>query len=218
MREYDLVVFDWDGTLMDSTAHIVNAIQQACRDLALPVPGREAASHVIGLRLAEAMQQFCPPDQATRLPNLVDAFRRRYQADLDRVTLFDAARDTLEAIRASGAFVAIATGSSRAGLDRALAAAGIGELFDATRTVDECHSKPHPDMLLQLTAYFGVECRRAVMVGDTSHDLLMALNAGSHGVGISHGAHGSEELTRCQPRAIVHSLPELSSWLLPRLC
>ncbi|MCD4484931.1 HAD-IA family hydrolase [Chromobacterium vaccinii] len=218
MREYDLVVFDWDGTLMDSTAHIVNAIQQACRDLALPVPDREAASHVIGLRLAEAMQQFCPPDQASRLPELVDAFRRHYQSDLDRVTLFDAARDTLEAIRACGAFVAIATGSSRAGLDRALAASGIKSLFDATRTVDECHSKPHPDMLLQLTDLFGVALDRTVMVGDTSHDLLMARNAGSHGVGISHGAHDSAELIRCEPRVIVHSLSELSSWLLPKLC
>ncbi|MEO4026608.1 HAD-IA family hydrolase [Chromobacterium vaccinii] len=218
MREYDLVVFDWDGTLMDSTAHIVNAIQQACRDLALPVPDREAASHVIGLRLAEAMQQFCPPDRANRLPELVDAFRRHYQADLERVTLFDAARETLEAIRASGTFVAIATGSSRAGLDRALAASGIKNLFDATRTVDECHSKPHPDMLLQLTDLFGVALDRTVMVGDTSHDLLMARNAGSHGVGISHGAHDSAELIRCEPRVIVHSLSELSSWLLPRLC
>ncbi|AXE36694.1 HAD family hydrolase [Chromobacterium phragmitis] len=217
MREFDLVVFDWDGTLMDSTAHIVNAIQQACRELALPVPGREAASHVIGLRLAEAMGQFCPGEHAGKLPALVDAFRRHYQADLDRVTLFDAARGTLDAIRAKGVFVAIATGSSRAGLERALAAAGIAELFDATRTVDECHSKPHPDMLLQLTDFFGVAAERAVMVGDTSHDLLMASHAGCHGVGISHGAHDCAELTRCQPRAIVHSLPELSSWLLPRL-
>ncbi|QEL54831.1 HAD family hydrolase [Chromobacterium paludis] len=217
MREYDLVVFDWDGTLMDSTAHIVHAIQQACRELSLPVPARDAASHVIGLRLADAMRQFCPDDQAHRLGELVDAFRRHYQAGLDQVTLFDAARDTLEAIRAHGVFVAIATGSSRAGLDRSLSAAGIAGLFDATRTVDECHSKPHPDMLLQLTDFFGVECRRTVMVGDTSHDLLMAGNAGCHGVGIGHGAHALEQLQHCQPRAIVHSLPELAAWLLPRL-
>jgi phosphoglycolate phosphatase len=218
MREYDLVVFDWDGTLMDSTGHIVHAIQQACRDLALPVPEREAASHVIGLRLADAMRQFCPERQTDSLPDLIDAFRRHYQANLDQVTLFDAARETLEAIRAHGVFVAIATGSSRAGLNRALAAAGIAELFDATRTVDECHSKPHPGMLLQLTDFFGVERGRTVMIGDTSHDLLMANHAGCHSVGIGHGAHASEHLQRCQPRAIVHSLPELASWLLPRLC
>ncbi|WP_434628466.1 HAD-IA family hydrolase [Chromobacterium sp. CV08] len=218
MREFDLVVFDWDGTLMDSTGHIVHAIQQACRELALPVPAREAASHVIGLRLAEAMQQFCPPDRAAQLPELVDAFRRHYQINLERVMLFDAARETLQAIRDAGAFVAIATGSSRAGLDRALAASGIAGLFDATRTVDECHSKPHPDMLLQLSDHFGVTLDRTVMIGDTSHDLLMARNAGGHGVGISHGAHDNAELVRCEPRAIVHSLPELSAWLLPRLC
>ncbi|AUH51721.1 HAD family hydrolase [Chromobacterium sp. ATCC 53434] len=217
MREFDLVVFDWDGTLMDSTGHIVHAIQQACRELALPVPSREAASHVIGLRLAEAMQQFCPPDRAAQMPELVDAFRRHYQTNLDRVTLFDAARETLQAIRDTDAFVAIATGSSRAGLDRALAASDIAALFDATRTVDECHSKPHPDMLLQLAGHFGVTLDRTVMIGDTSHDLLMANNAGGHGVGISHGAHDDAELERCEPRVIVHSLPELSTWLLPRL-
>ncbi|WP_199181231.1 HAD family hydrolase [Chromobacterium alticapitis] len=217
MREFDLVVFDWDGTLMDSTSHIVHAIQQACRDLALPVPARDAASHVIGLRLADALRRFCPEDRAEQLPALVDAFRRHYQANLDQVTLFDAARETLETIRAHGVFVAIATGSSRAGLERALGVVGIAELFDATRTVDECHSKPHPDMLLQLSDFFGVTLSRTVMIGDTSHDLLMAQNAGSHGVGISHGAHSDEHLRQCQPRAIVHSLPELSSWLQPRL-
>ncbi|MBW7568155.1 HAD-IA family hydrolase [Chromobacterium subtsugae] len=216
MREFDLVVFDWDGTLMDSTGHIVHAIQQACRDLDLPVPGREAASHVIGLRLDDALLRACPAAGA-RLPELTAAFRRRYQAGLERVTLFEHAQSTLQAIRAAGIFVAIATGSSRAGLDRALQAAGIQDLFDATRTVDECHSKPHPDMLFQLTDYFGVACGRALMVGDTSHDLLMARNAGSVGVGISHGAHADKELLRCQPAALVHSLPELSSWLLPRL-
>ncbi|UTH74066.1 HAD family hydrolase [Chromobacterium sp. IIBBL 290-4] len=217
MREFDLVVFDWDGTLMDSTSHIVHAIQQACREMSLPVPERDAASHVIGLRLADAMRRFCPDARASELPELVDAFRRHYQANLDQVTLFDDARETLEAIRGQGVFVAIATGSSRAGLDRALGVAGIAELFDATRTVDECHSKPHPDMLLQLTDYFGVALDRTLMVGDTSHDLLMAQNAGSHGVGISHGAHDSAELLRCQPRIIVHSLAELSAWLSPKL-
>ncbi|OHX14589.1 HAD family hydrolase [Chromobacterium sphagni] len=217
MREFDLVVFDWDGTLMDSTGHIVEAIQQACRELDLPVPDRETASHVIGLRLDSALLRACPKVGSDRLPALVDAFRRHYQTNLDQVTLFEGTREILLAIRDSGVFVAIATGSSRAGLDRALAAAGIAELFDATRTVDECHSKPHPDMLLQLTARFGVKSGRTLMVGDTSHDLLMAGNARCHGVGISHGAHAGEQLQRDHPLIIVHSLTELGAWLLPRL-
>lgn len=214
---FDLVVFDWDGTLMDSTAHISQSIQQACADLSLPVPSREQASHVIGLRLAEALQQACPAAAPEQLPRLTEAFRHHYHANQHQVTLFDGAVECLNAIAASGAFMAVATGNSRAGLNRLLEQTGLGPLFHATRTVDECHSKPHPDMLLSLTEVLGADPRRTLMIGDTSHDLLMANNAGCHGVGVSFGAHDSEQLENCQPLALFHSYAELSAWLLPKL-
>ena len=123
---FDLVVFDWDGTLMDSTAHISQSIQQACADLSLPIPSREQASHVIGLRLAEALQQACPAADAEQLPRLTEAFRHHYHANQHQVTLFDDAEDCLNAIAASGVFLAVATGNSRAGLNRLLEQTGLG--------------------------------------------------------------------------------------------
>ncbi|OWY39560.1 HAD family hydrolase [Xenophilus sp. AP218F] len=216
-QTYDLVVFDWDGTLMDSTGHIVQSLQQACRDLDLPVPDYAQASHVIGLRLADALRQACPAVDEARLPALTAAFRQHYLANHDQVLFFDGALACLDAVKARGAFVAVATGNSRAGLNRLLAASGLDDFFDATRTVDECHSKPNPDMLLQIADALGVELKRALMIGDTSHDLQMAQNAGCHGLGVGFGAHPASHLENFGPQAIVHSYDELSSWLLPKL-
>lgn len=210
---FDLVVFDWDGTLMDSTAHISQSIQQACADLSLPVPSREQASHVIGLRLAEALQQACPAAAPEQLPRLTEAFRHHYHANQHQVTLFDGAVDCLNAIAASGVFLAVATGNSRAGLNRLLEQTGLGPLFHATRTVDECHSKPHPDMLLSLTEMLGADPRRTLMIGDTSHDLLMAHNAGAAAVAVEYGAHPVDQLQACNPMFSAKSVAELHQWL-----
>ncbi|MDF0605359.1 HAD-IA family hydrolase [Neisseriaceae bacterium TC5R-5] len=216
-KTFDLIVFDWDGTLMDSTAHISKAIQQACADLSLPIPSREQASHCIGLELNQALQQACPSATQQQLPALHAAFIQHYHHQQQQVVLFDNAVECLQAIQASHTFLAVATGNSRRGLNRLLEQTGLHALFDATRTVDECHSKPHPAMLLELTDTLGVDPQRTLMIGDTSHDLQMAINARCHSVAVSYGAHSSEHLSCYQPGAIFHSIADLQHWLLPQL-
>lgn len=214
-RAYDLIVFDWDGTLMDSTAHIVNSIQNACRELALPVPDRKSASHVIGLKLDQALHMACPGLDAQQHQALTQAFIRHYRSNDDGVALFDGVREGLGALQQRGLFLAVATGNSRVGLNRLLGETGLGPLFDATRTVDECHSKPHPAMLLELTDQLGVQTARTLMVGDTTHDLQMAQNAGTHAAGVAYGAHHPDALDGFGARIIAGDFAEFMAWLLP---
>jgi len=211
---FDLVVFDWDGTLMDSTAHITRSIQRACADLGLPVPERARASHVIGLGLVDAMRHVCPGLPAERYQDMVNAYRTHYLAGDQAIELFDGVAEALARWRARGVLLAVATGKSRIGLDRALAATGLGECFAITRTVDECRSKPHPQMLDELMAEFGMAATSTVMIGDTSHDMLMAKNAGVDGLAVTYGAHPHDHLLDCAPRACVPSVQELDQWLL----
>lgn len=214
---FDLVVFDWDGTLMDSTAHITRSIQRACADLGLPVPERARASHVIGLGLVDAMRHVCPGLPAERYQDMVNAYRTHYLAGDQPIELFDGVAEALARWRARGVLLAVATGKSRIGLDRALAATGLGECFAITRTVDECRSKPHPQMLDDITEFLGADKRRTLMVGDTTHDLQMAQNAGTWGAGVSYGAHPVEALRDCAPLACFDSFAEFDTWLTPRL-
>ncbi|MDN0084856.1 HAD-IA family hydrolase [Crenobacter sp. SG2305] len=216
-KPFDLIVFDWDGTLMDSTAHIVHTIQAACADLGLPVPERERASHVIGLGLIDAMRYVCPGLPPSRYEEMGHAYKHHYVLGTETIELFDGVREGLAELRASGVFLAVATGKGRPGLDDALARTGLTSLFDATRTVNECASKPHPEMLLSLADELGVENRRTLMVGDTSHDLNMANNAGTRGVGVSYGAHPIDELLACNPLAIFDSFRSFHAWLQPQL-
>lgn len=216
-RDYDLIVFDWDGTLMDSTAHIVRSIQAACVDLGLPVPSRERASYVIGLGLTDAMRYACPGLEEARYHEMVDAYRRHYLAGDAGVDLFEGVAEALREYKEQGVFLAVATGKSRVGLDRVLALSGLDTVFDCTRTVDECHSKPHPQMLEQITDYLGVAPQRALMIGDTTHDLQMALNAGVPSVGVSYGAHPESELLALNPVACFACFGELHPWLRARI-
>ena len=211
---YDLIVFDWDGTLMDSTAHIVRSIQRACAQLDLPVPSREAASHVIGLGLIDAMRHIHPQLSAATHQAIADAYRHQYVHQEETVELFDGVLAGLAALEDAGYLLAVATGKSRGGLNHALASTGLQTRFVTTRTVDECHSKPHPDMLLQICEQTGMQPARTLMVGDTSHDLLMARHAGTHSAGVSYGAHPLDVLQDCGPQAIFHSYPELQQWLM----
>lgn len=212
-QRYDVLVFDWDGTLMDSTAHIVAAIQQAFRLLALPEPSREAASHVIGLGLREAMEYLCPSLQPADYQQLTGAYRQYYLGQPQATVLFDGVAAALQRYKEQDFLLAVATGKSRIGLDRVLAETGLTGLFDITRCADETFSKPHPAMLQEITDYLGLDVRRAVMVGDTTHDLLMAVNAGCDGVGVSYGAHPKAELLALAPVACCDSFAELDLWL-----
>jgi phosphoglycolate phosphatase len=212
--KYQLIVFDWDGTLLDSAGAIVQAIQSACIDLSLPVPEDSQARHVIGLGLVDAMRHAVPDLPPERYQAMVDRYRYHYLAGDHKLTLFDGVPQMLERLHAAGHILAIATGKSRLGLDRALDHSGLRPLFQASRCADECHSKPHPQMLEELMAEFCMAEASTVMIGDTSHDLLMASNAGVDALAVTYGAHPHNHLVEHKPAACLHSIQELDQWLL----
>ena len=212
-RRYDLIVFDWDGTLFDSTALIVRAIQAACRDLGAPVPSDEAAAHVIGLGLQDALQHAVPDLPVDLYPELGRRYRQHYFASHDQVTLFAGVPELLTGLRERNHWLAVATGKNRHGLNEALRISALGGLFDATRTADETRSKPHPQMLQELMREFGTDPERTLMIGDTTHDLQLAANAGTDAVAVAYGAHPPEQLGDLRPLTIAHSVPELQDWL-----
>ena len=213
-KQFDLIVFDWDGTLMDSTATIVKCIQAAARDLGLPVPDKRAASHVIGLGLADAMQAAMPDIDPKYYPRVVERYRHHYLGEDQDLTLFSGVREMLADLAQQGYFLAVATGKSRVGLNRALNATGLLSVFDATRCADETFSKPHPAMLQELTRELGQDMARTLMIGDTTHDLQMAINAGAAAVAVEYGAHPLQELVALKPLYSAGSIPALHAWLL----
>lgn len=218
MSNFDLVVFDWDGTLMDSTGAIAEAIQRAAADLGLPVPDARAASYVIGLGLHDALRHAVPALAPSDLPAFVERYRAHYLRRDAELRLFDGASELLERLRAHPrALAAVATGKSRIGLERALDSTGLRTMFAATRCADEGAPKPDPWMMLDLCEQLGVEPARAVMVGDTTHDLDMARAAGAGAAAVSWGAHPRDALAARRPLAVLDSVQALSDWLGPRL-
>lgn len=213
MKRYELIVFDWDGTLMDSAAAIVRAIQAACRDLGLTEPTDTQARHVIGLGLADALQHAVPDLPAARYPEMVERYRHHYLSRDHELLLFDGVETMIGDLGAAGHRLAVATGKSRAGLDRALNHSGLRASFHASRCADECFSKPHPQMLEELMLEFAMTPDQILMIGDTSHDLQMAANAGVAALAVSYGAHPVEHLLEHAPLACLHSVDELSAWL-----
>ncbi len=212
-KQFDLIVFDWDGTLLDSTATIVSSMQAAARDLGLPVPGVREASHVIGLGLQDAMQRAMPDLEPKFYPRMVERYRYHYLSQDHSLTLFDGVREMLTDLAGQGYFLAVATGKSRVGLNRALSTAGLMSVFDATRCADETFSKPHPAMLHEITRELGQDLSRTVMIGDTTHDLQMAGNAGTSAISVHFGAHPREELVAMSPVFGAESIAELHAWL-----
>lgn len=210
---YRLIVFDWDGTLIDSAAAIVECIQQASRDMGLPVPDREAASHVIGLGLEDSLRRAVPALPRERYLDFAARYRTHFLAREAGMALFLGVRELLERLQAQGRLLAVATGKSRQGLDRALQASALAARFAASRCADETHPKPHPAMLLELMDELGVEPERALMVGDTSHDLEMARAAQVDAVAVTYGAHPPATLRALEPRGCVASVAELAAWL-----
>jgi phosphoglycolate phosphatase len=212
-KQFDLIVFDWDGTLMDSTLTIVKCIQAAARDLSLPVPRDDAAAHVIGLGLHEAMQAVLPDIDPVYYPRMVERYRYHFLSRDHEISLFPGVHDMLEDLSQSGYFLAVATGKSRVGLNRAMNDVKVLSLFDATRCADETFSKPHPAMLQELTRELGQDMRRTVMIGDTTHDLLMASNAGAAAIAVEYGAHPVDQLHACRPLFSAKTVAELHQWL-----
>lgn len=212
IRRYDLIVFDWDGTVADSTAVIAASIQAACRDLSLPVPSDEAARFVIGMGLEAALRHAVPDAPPDKYPALVERYRHHYLAQDETIPLFLGARETIAELHGAGYRLAVATGKSRNGLDRSLLTSGMGGYFHAIRTADQTLSKPHPAMLLEIMQELAVSPDRTLMVGDTTHDLQMARNAKVDAIGVSHGAHPAESLLALEPRALLGDFAGLRAW------
>ncbi len=211
---FELIAFDWDGTLFDSTQIIVRAIQDAVRDVGGTVPTDAAAGYVIGLGLMEALAHAAPDVPKARYPELGDRYRHHYALRQHDISLFVGVLDLLDQLKKRGHILTVATGKSRRGLDEALHAVELRGRFDASRTADETAGKPHPLMLQELMAEFDVPPERTLMIGDTTHDLQMALNAGCASVGVSYGAHEPAAFDVLRPRAVAHSVAELQAWLL----
>lgn len=213
-RRFDLIAFDWDGTLYDSTALITRCIQSAVEDVGGRRPSDEDAAWVIGLGLAEALARAAPDVPPAKYPELGARYRYHFLQHQDDLVLFDGVLGMLDGLRARGHRLAVATGKSRRGLDVALDTVDLRHRFDASRTADETFGKPHPRMLLELMDELDVPAERTLMIGDTTHDLQLALNAGCASVGVSYGAHTPDEFERLSPLHVAHSVADLSEWLL----
>ncbi len=213
-RQFDLIVFDWDGTLFDSTALIVGCIQSACADLGLPVPSPQNAAYVIGLGLHDALAHVAPSLDPARVPELGHRYRHHYFASQHQLSLFEGTLPLLADLKRRQHWLAVATGKSRQGLDEALQHVELRGMFDGTRTADETRSKPHPQMLQELMREFGVDPERTLMIGDTTHDLQLAANAGTAAIAVSYGAHEPDAFAEFNTRLVAHSVVELHQWLV----
>jgi len=212
-KRYELIVFDWDGTVMDSTAVIANSIQAACRDLDLTVPSDEVARHVIGLGLDQALRYAVPSAGVHRHADLVARYRHHFFSQENSMPLFKGAESLIQELREDGYYLAVATGKNRNGLDRALKASNMAQYFHSTRTADQTVSKPDPTMLHEIMEELDVSAPRVLMVGDTTHDLQMAINAGVASLGMTHGAHPAEQLLELKPLALLDDFADLREWL-----
>lgn len=213
-RQYDLIAFDWDGTLFDSTALIARSIQAAVRDVGGTVPSDLDANYVIGMGLMQALAHAAPDVPQERYPQLGERYKHHYAASQHDIALFNGVLPMLSDLKSRQHWLTVATGKSRRGLDEVLHTVALQGVFDASRTADETAGKPSPVMLHQLMAEFGVDPERTLMIGDTTHDLQMALNAGCASLGVSYGAHEPDAFHALQPRFVAHSVRELHDWLL----
>ena len=213
-RSFDLIAFDWDGTLFDSTKIIIRCIQAAVKDVGGTVPSDKDAGYVIGLGLMQALAHAAPDVPPEKYAALGERYRHHYQAHYDDLSLFDGVLPMLDALKAKGHLLAVATGKSRRGLDEALKSVELRGIFHGSRTADETAGKPNPLMLHELMREFDVPAARLLMVGDTTHDLQMAVNAACPSVGVSYGAHEPEAFVALKPLHVAHSVEDLSQWLL----
>jgi phosphoglycolate phosphatase len=207
-----VVIFDWDGTLMDSVGHIVDSLMHAANLYELPLT-REQAANVIGLGLPEAMAALFPYHPHWRA-EIQAEYSRHYVANSSHTALFAGVPELLDALDQQGILLAVATGKSRAGLDRVLAQSGTTDRFAITRCAGETQSKPHPQMLQEIVAYLGVTPDQCIMVGDTTYDLEMAANIAMPSIGVSYGVHPPALLQQHRPRAVVDDVPSLHPLLL----
>ena len=213
-RNFRLLVFDWDGTLMDSEARILSCVREAARDLGLETPTDTAIRNIIGLGLEEAVQMLFPGLQGSSVVGVIDRYRHHYlHANETPSELFPGSLPVLRELESREYLLAVATGKGRQGLQKVLNATRLEHLFHATRCADETFSKPHPQMLLEILGELGVEAGEALMIGDTEYDLQMASNAGVRSVAVGYGAHEPERLAGHGPLTILEDITDLIGWL-----
>jgi phosphoglycolate phosphatase len=210
---FKFIIFDWDGTLMDSTEIIARAIQDAARDYSLPIPTSEQAKYVIGLGLNDSMTHLFPSLDHIAHQGIIEKFRVHYLKREFDAPLYPGVRAMLSRLQSDGFTLAIATGKARRGLDRVLESTKLAQFFAATRCADEGFAKPHPDMIERLLSATGFDQAESVMIGDTTHDMELAKNAGIRAIAVSYGAHPLDALQRHKPVFVASTALELSSWI-----
>ncbi|MBI5040063.1 MAG: HAD-IA family hydrolase [Gammaproteobacteria bacterium] len=213
MYDIKLIVFDWDGTLMDSETQIVACMQAAIADLALESRNDEQVKNIIGLGLHEAVAGLYPEADATLVRAVADRYRVHWLAGDQPSPLFPGVEATLQLLKQEGFRLAVATGKGRSGLDKVLRETGLAPMFDATRCSDETRSKPHPLMLEQLMQELNFAPTQTLMIGDTEYDMEMARNAGTHAVAVAYGVHACPRLQRHAPLTCLDQITELGDWL-----
>jgi phosphoglycolate phosphatase len=210
---YQLLVFDWDGTLMDSEAKIVACLQAAAADMQVAIPAEADARQVIGLGLHEAVRMLFPGSDEVTRKGLAEAYRDHFLVrNKARSRLFPDVVETLDSL-ADDYLLAVATGKSRRGLEKELDDSGLRHFFQATRCADEAFSKPHPQMLEDILGKLGMRPSEALMIGDTEYDMRMAVNAGSRGLGVTYGVHEPQRLIESGALATLDALSEMPAWL-----
>jgi phosphoglycolate phosphatase len=213
-KRFDLIVFDWDGTLANSTQMIVDCMREASADAGLPVPEPSAAGHIIGLGLQEAVDALFGELTETQFQQLVARYRYHYYARDEETPLFEGVSAAIPELGKQGFMLAVATGKGRRGLNKSLERSGLAQYFHATRCVDECLSKPHPQMLMELMQELDTSPERTLLVGDTSYDLQMAQNANVASLAVSYGAHSLTNLLPHAPLEHFDDFAKLNQWLL----
>lgn len=217
MKQYSAVIFDWDGTLMDSTHSIVESIQLASADVGLTVPSAMQASWVIGMSLQSALYKAVPELTEQLMPTFLERYQHHFFQRDTSIKMFDGTVPMLDQLRQRTIPISVATGKSRAGLNRVLQAVDLTHYFDTTRCADETQGKPDPQMLHEILWELDLTPNNVLMVGDTTHDVYMAHNAGIDSLAVSYGAHDVATLEKSTPTEMVHSVAEMQEWILPRL-
>lgn len=213
-KRYDLIVFDWDGTLVDSTQLIVDSILAASADVGLRQPEPSAARNIIGLGLPEALRTLFGELSDDQRRQITERYRYHYFAQDHAVPLFDGVSEAIATLVEQGFMLGVATGKGRNGLNQSMHRCGLHPHFLATRCVDECFSKPHPQMLLEIMDELGAVPERTLMIGDTSYDLQMAKNAGVDSIAVSYGAQALDDLLPYGPVAHFDKFTNLNRWLI----
>jgi len=213
-KKFQLLVFDWDGTLVDSEACIIDAMQLASAEAKLPKCNDAQIRDVIGLSLEGAIEALFPEAETSVRGSVADRYREHYfSTSTSAVPVFEGVVEILEKLNQENYFLAVATGKSRTGLDRSLNETGLNKYFHTTRCADEAVSKPAPQMLIEIIDFFGLEAVDTLMIGDSEYDLQMANNAGAESIAVSYGVHNAERLQQCEPLGIIHKITELSDYL-----